>query len=61
MADRSDLMGDWTAEELGEIRADLDVQLTALRSDYTRAMAELTSLQQSSNDGAGDDQADAGS
>ena len=61
VADRSDLMGDWTAEELGEIRADLDVQLTALRSDYTRAMAELTSLQQSSNDGAGDDQADAGS
>jgi RNA polymerase-binding protein DksA len=61
VADRTDALGDWSAEELEEIRADLEVQLTGLRSDYARAMADLTSLQQSSNDGAGDDQADAGS
>ena len=52
---------DWTADELAEVRADLQRELAALRSDYDRAMADITSLQQSSNDGAGDDQADAGS
>jgi RNA polymerase-binding protein DksA len=52
---------DWTPEELVEVRGDLAEQLTKLRSDYDRAIADLHSLQRSSNDGAGDDQADAGS
>jgi RNA polymerase-binding protein DksA len=52
---------DWTATELAEVRTDLDEQLTKLRSDYDRAINDLHNLQKSSNDGAGDDQADAGS
>jgi len=52
---------DWTAEELTEVRGDLQREITERRADYDRAMAELTRLQQSSGDGAGDDQADAGS
>jgi RNA polymerase-binding protein DksA len=52
---------DWTAEELAEIRGDLEQEIASRRADYDRAMAELTRLQQSSGDGAGDDQADAGS
>ena len=52
---------DWTPEELAEVRGDLADQLGKLRSDYERALADLHSLQRSSNDGAGDDQADAGS
>ncbi|HEX5493141.1 MAG TPA: TraR/DksA C4-type zinc finger protein [Mycobacteriales bacterium] len=42
------------------MRADLEAQLTELRREYDRALAELSDLQQTSNDGAGDDQADAG-
>ncbi len=52
---------DWTPEELAQVRGDLEQELEGLRSDYHRAIADITSLQQSSNDGAGDDQADAGS
>jgi len=52
---------DWTAEELAEVRGDLEREIASRRADYDRAMAELTRLQQSSGDGAGDDQADAGS
>jgi RNA polymerase-binding protein DksA len=52
---------DWTPEELAEVRGDLERELLGLRSDYRRAIADITTLQQSSNDGAGDDQADAGS
>jgi len=52
---------DWTAEELDEVRGDLEREIASRRADYDRAMAELTRLQQSSGDGAGDDQADAGS
>ena len=52
---------DWTAEELAEVRGDLQREITERRADYDRAMAELTRLQQASGDGAGDDQADAGS
>lgn len=51
----------WTAKELDEIRGELGEQLTKLRADYDRAISDLHSLQRSSNDGAGDDQADAGS
>jgi RNA polymerase-binding transcription factor len=52
---------DWTAEELAEVRGDLEREITERRADYDRAIAELTRLQQASGDGAGDDQADAGS
>lgn len=52
---------DWTAEELAEVRGDLLREIAERQADYDRAMADLTSLQQSAGDGAGDDQADAGS
>ena len=52
---------DWTVDELGEVRVDLVREIAERRADYDRALADLTALQQSSNDGAGDDQADAGS
>jgi len=52
---------DWTVEELAEVRGDLQREIAERRADYDRAMAELTRLQQASGDGAGDDQADAGS
>src|ERR1700710_1467662 len=52
---------DWTVEELAEIRGDLVREIAERRTDYERAMADLHSLQTTSGDGAGDDQADAGS
>jgi RNA polymerase-binding protein DksA len=52
---------DWTVEELAEVRVDLVREITERRADYDRAMTELHLLQQTSGDGAGDDQADAGS
>jgi RNA polymerase-binding protein DksA len=52
---------DWTVEELAEVRGDLVREITERRADYDRAMAELNHLQQAGGDGAGDDQADAGS
>jgi RNA polymerase-binding protein DksA len=52
---------DWTAEELADVRGDLQREITERRADYDRAITELTRLQQASGDGAGDDQADAGS
>jgi len=53
--------GDWTVEELADIRTDLLQEIAERRADYDRALAEITRLQQSGGDGAGDDQADAGS
>ena len=52
---------DWTREELAEVRTDLVREIAERKADYGRALADITRLQQSSNDGAGDDQADAGS
>jgi RNA polymerase-binding protein DksA len=52
---------DWTVEELAEVRGDLVREIATRRADYDRALAELTHLQQAGGDGAGDDQADAGS
>jgi RNA polymerase-binding protein DksA len=52
---------DWTVEELAEVRVDLVREIAERRTDYERAMADLHSLQTTSGDGAGDDQADAGS
>jgi len=51
---------DWTAQELAEVRAELVAELASLRAEYDQAIADLNALQQSANDGAGDDQADAG-
>jgi len=52
---------DWTSDELAEVRADLVQQLSELQEAYDRSLADLNDLQRSSTDGAGDDQADAGS
>ena len=63
VADRSPIPAgsDWTVEELAEVRVDLVREIAERRADYDRAIAEITRLQQSSGEGAGDDQADAGS
>jgi RNA polymerase-binding protein DksA len=63
VADRSAVPAgtDWTVEELAEVRGDLTREIAQRRADYDRAMAELTRLQAAPGDGAGDDQADAGS
>lgn len=61
VADRVPLGTDWTVEELAEVRVDLVREIAERRADYERAMIELHALQQTSGDGAGDDQADAGS
>ena len=52
---------EWTKAELAAVRKDLDAELTEMRRAYDRSLRELNDLQQSSTDGAGDDQADAGS
>jgi RNA polymerase-binding transcription factor DksA len=52
---------DWTAAELTAIRAELSVDIAAMQVEYERSLAELDELQQAGTDGAGDDQADAGS
>ena len=63
VADRTPIPvgSDWTAEELAEVRVDLVREIAERRADYDRAIAEITRLQHSSGEGAGDDQADAGS
>ena len=63
VADRTPIPvgSDWTVEELAEVRVDLVREIAERRTDYDRAIAEITRLQQSSGEGAGDDQADAGS
>lgn len=52
---------EWTKAELREIRQDLTDQLAKMSIAYDRSLRDLNDLQQSNNDGAGDDQADAGS
>ncbi|MDP9117375.1 MAG: TraR/DksA family transcriptional regulator [Actinomycetota bacterium] len=52
---------EWTRAELAEIRAELVAELGEMRIAYDRSMSDLNDLQRSSTDGAGDDQADAGS
>jgi RNA polymerase-binding transcription factor DksA len=52
---------DWTSAELAEIRAELVAELSEMRAAYERSLADLSDLQQAGTDGAGDDQADAGS
>ena len=52
---------EWTKSELAEVRGQLVAELDELRSAYDGSMRELDDLQRAGNDGAGDDQADAGS
>ncbi len=52
---------DWTPEELAEVRGDLTVKMAQMQLEYNESIAALNELQQAGNDGAGDDQADAGS
>jgi len=62
MADLSVPEGsDWTPDELAEVRTDLVQQLAELQAAYDLSLRDLNDLQRSSTDGAGDDQADAGS
>jgi RNA polymerase-binding protein DksA len=56
----ADLAEQWSQAELAEIRAELVDELARLESEYAAGMTELDDLQQRANDGAGDDQADAG-
>jgi RNA polymerase-binding transcription factor DksA len=51
---------DWTAAELTEVHSELNRELDELRAELVSGMSELDELQQLANDGAGDDQADAG-
>ena len=52
---------DWTSAELAEIRTELVAELSEMRAAYERSLRDLSDLQQAGTDGAGDDQADAGS
>ena len=52
---------EWTRGELAAVRKDLVAELTEMRTAYERSLRDLDDLQKSSTDGAGDDQADAGS
>jgi RNA polymerase-binding protein DksA len=54
-------VSEWTPAELAEIRKELMAELTEMGAAYDRSLRDLSDLQQSSTDGAGDDQADAGS
>jgi RNA polymerase-binding protein DksA len=50
----------WTSEELAEIRTELEEQARELRGEIDDAEIAWHDLQRDSGDGAGDDQADAG-
>jgi RNA polymerase-binding protein DksA len=52
---------DWTPAELVAVRAELINELGQLQGEYDRSMRDLNDLQMANSDGAGDDQADAGS
>jgi RNA polymerase-binding protein DksA len=50
----------WTAKELAAVRTELLAEVERLRHDITVAEDDLADLLRDSGDGAGDDQADAG-
>ncbi|WP_344442768.1 TraR/DksA family transcriptional regulator [Kitasatospora nipponensis] len=50
----------WTAAEVAELHAELNGELIRLREEIDAAEAAITGLMRDSNDGAGDDQVDAG-
>ena len=51
----------WTPQEVAEVEADLRAEVERLRSDVDSAESALADLLRDASDGAGDDQADAGS
>ena len=51
----------WTAKELAEVRAELEADVRRLRSEVNLAEHDIADLLRDAGDGAGDDQADAGS
>jgi RNA polymerase-binding protein DksA len=52
---------EWTKAELAAVREQLVAELNEMSDAYNDSMRDLDNLQRSSTDGAGDDQADAGS
>lgn len=50
----------WTPAELKRVKAELQLELAELDSEYAQSLEDLHSLQLAAVDGAGDDQADAG-
>jgi RNA polymerase-binding protein DksA len=50
----------WTPDELRELREDLQADVTRLRTEIEAAESDLADLLRDPGDGAGDDQADAG-
>ncbi|MFE9421821.1 TraR/DksA family transcriptional regulator [Kitasatospora sp. NPDC006697] len=50
----------WTAAEVAEVHAELADDVQRLKQEIEAAEAALTGLMRDSNDGAGDDQVDAG-
>ena len=52
---------DWTRAELAAVRRELVSEISEMRAAYDVSMRDLDNLQKSNTDGAGDDQADAGS
>jgi RNA polymerase-binding protein DksA len=50
----------WTAKELKAVRAELEADIARLQVEISLAESELAGLMRDAGDGAGDDQADAG-
>ena len=50
----------WTARELAEVRADLEADVVRLKKEISVAEVDLAGLMRDAGEGAGDDQADAG-
>ncbi|WP_354639645.1 TraR/DksA family transcriptional regulator [Kitasatospora camelliae] len=50
----------WTAAEVAELHDELNTDLERLRAEIEASEAAITGLMRDSNDGAGDDQVDAG-
>jgi len=50
----------WTAKELKAVRAELEADIARLHHEISVAASELAGLMRDAGDGAGDDQADAG-
>jgi RNA polymerase-binding protein DksA len=52
---------EWTKSELAAVRTQLVDELNEMRAAYDLSLRDLDNLQRAGTDGAGDDQADAGS
>jgi RNA polymerase-binding protein DksA len=58
---RRSLYPEWTKTELAAVRTQLVDELNEMRAAYDLSLRDLDNLQRAGTDGAGDDQADAGS